>query len=70
MRPRPRGRSGAPAGAPPGPRAARSRERFREFVPPEMLDVEPPDEDEEDGEPASGRPEHLRLVRGMSEPMS
>ena len=59
---RPRRRSGVTVAPSPGPRAARHRERFREFAPPELIDVEPPEEDadEMDGDE---RPEHLRLVR-------
>ncbi|OJH41268.1 hypothetical protein BON30_10360 [Cystobacter ferrugineus] len=58
----------------PGPSAARRRERFREFVPPELIDVEPPDEAEDGEEEATReRPRHLRLVRAaerVSEPGS
>ncbi len=59
---RPRRRSGVGAAPSPGPRAARPRERFREFAPPELLEVEPPDEDADEAD-GDARPEHLRLVR-------
>jgi hypothetical protein len=63
MMTRPRRRSGTAAPTP-GPRAARTRERFREFAPPELVGVEPPDEDEDDApEAVREPPEHLRLVR-------
>ncbi|EPX55049.1 hypothetical protein D187_009555 [Cystobacter fuscus DSM 2262] len=58
----------------PGPGAARTRERFREFLPPELIDVAPPGEDEDgEDEATRERPRHLRLVRSterVSEPVS
>ncbi len=69
-----RSRRGAGAAPSPGPGAARMRERFRKFVPPELIDVEPSGEDEDGEEEATReRPRHLRLVRAaerVSEPVS